>query len=484
MNPASLCSRHRNTLPTGRHLLTLLLPVALLVGCVTSLPEPGLSAQGIVSAAHPEAARAGAAILQMGGNAADAAVATGFAITVVEPSMNSIGGRALALLRTREGGVHTYDGMTEVPMSYRRPETPQADGYSVIATPGVVATLARIHQDLGSLPWKTLLEPAIRLAEEGFIVLPGEAARLATALPKYPAYSGLQAHFATADGTMIKPGDRLRQPDLANTLRILAEAGASAFYAGEIADAIVKDMARNGGYLTREDLARYRVRQGRYITASYRGYDIHAMAAPGGGGLVIKALNILENFELSEMDEASWAAVVNQALAISFNTMNTDYRESDLERLVSKAWARQEAKAISLSWPEPASVNRTTSSGSVASYRQADPGSLLEEPHHTTHFAAVDCHGMTVSMTQTIGPVLGSRIVTPGLGFVYATTMGSYLSAADESPGSRPRTTISPTLVTRDGRVGIHSGGCRRAAHCVRYSADYLSLCGSWLTLG
>lgn len=443
----------------------------LLSGCRTSLPEPGKvsspSVHGVAVAAHPAAAAVGAEILEMGGNAADAAVATGFAISVVEPSMNSIGGRALALLRDADGSVRGYNGMTEVPKQYQRPSEPPSDGYQVIATPGVVATLAKIHQEEGSLPWEVLLKPAVRLAEEGFQLTAGEAARITEALPKYTAYPALQKHFAGQKNGRFKAGDRLRQPDLAATLRILAAEGASAFYRGQIAAAIAEDMAENGGFLTASDLAGYRVRPGRYIKTRYRGYEVHALAAPGGGGLVVKALNILENLDLAEMDETAWAAAVHQALTISFNTIHEDYREQDLEQLLSKEWAKKAADSIQV----PGSLSAESAEGAVRHpYRRQQAAAETESPH-TTHFVITDCTGMSVSITQTVGPILGSRIMTPGLGFVYATTMGTYLSARDESPGSRPRTTVSPTLVTRNGEpvfaLGA-AGGLRIASGIVQ----------------
>lgn len=453
-------------------ILRTLLLTACLAGCA-SRPfdaDERLSIHGLAVAAHPDAARAGAEILEAGGNAADAAVATGFAVSVLEPSMNSLGGRALALARTGSGELHGYDGMTQVPGGYRRPAEPVADGYQVIATPGLVAALAQLHEDLGSLPWKSLLQPAIRLAEDGFLLPAGEAGRLSETLAKFPNRSGLQAHFAGAGRDGFRAGERLRQPQLAATLRILAEEGADAFYRGRLAELMAADMAANGGFLTREDLAGYEVRPGRELVGSYRGHDIHALAAPGGGGLVIKALHILENFPLAELDEAAWAAVVNQALAISFNSMHEDYAEADPARVVDKDWARRKAAEIRL----PGAGGRRYDGADAADYEGGGPA---PEIGHTTHFVTGDCHGMTLSMTQTVGPVLGSKVVTPGLGFVYATTMGTYLAAADETPGARPRTTISPTLVTRNGELLFAlgaAGGLRIASGLVQTISRHL----------
>jgi len=423
--------------------------------------EPVASRDGVAVAAQPRAAEAGAEILRLGGNAVDAAIAMGFAIAVVEPTMNSIGGRSLALTRTPDGRFRAFDGMTEIPAAFVPPVLAANDGYGVIATPGTVATLAALHEAYGSLPWGELLVPAIRLAEDGFVVLPGEAARQARYLDAVASNPGFRANLLAPDGTSYAAGRRLRQPNLAQTLRTIADNGPHDFYDGQIAAAIAADMAAHGGFVTAADLARYEVKPGRHITTPYRGYEIHAIAAPGGGGLVIKALNILENFDLASFTDAQWAAVVSQALAIAFGTMDTDYAESDLDAVVSKDWARDMAAGIVV--PERGDTAGKLSSADPVAGRYVKHDWTGEawgyDSHHTTHIVATDCDGMAVSMTQTVGPVFGSKVITPSLGFVYATTMGTYLSAADESPGSRPRTAISPTIVTRDGTVELVLGG-------------------------
>ena len=210
--------------------------------------------------------------------------------------------------------------------------------------------------------------------------------------------------------------------------------------------------------MTTADLAAYEALPGRQVTTRYRGFDVHSMAAPGGGGLVVKTLNILENFDLGGLSDAAWATVVNQALAIALETLASDYEEADIGRVESKAWARRAAERIVV----PEIATRPAQRAYLAapalavhdwdgsSWGAAGPGGVA---HHTTHFVAADCEGTVVSITQTLGPLFGSKVVTPDLGFVYASTMGTYLSAAQQAPGQRPRTTIAPTIVTRDGEV-------------------------------
>ena len=469
-----------------------ILAALLLAGCQGSagghFGDPArkvaVSGQGMAVAAQPLAAEAARDVLEEGGNAADAAVAAGFVIAVVEQTMNSIGGRSQVLVRvphdsrgaaTRNpaGAFFAYNGMTEVPAGYTRPQNPQRNGYTVIGVPGVVSALGLLHQEHGSLPWPRLLEPAIRHADQGFTLLPGEAARHSRALENIQDDPGFRQNILKADGSTHAAGETLTQPRLAATLRRIAAGGAEAFYEGDIAAAIAEDMKANGGYVTAADLAAYRTLNGRYITMDYRGYRIHTIAAPAGGGLVVKALNIMERFNLSGLSDAAWAAVVNQALALAIETMGVDYQEADLERMMGEEWAEQQAQRITV----PA-IPQTTAAphGTSPLTAQAVTG-LPPDPHHTTHFVTADCDGMAVSITQTVGPLFGSKVITPGLGFVYASTMGTYLSAADQSPGSRPRTTIAPTIVTRNGEVELAlgaAGGLRILSGIVQTLSRYM----------
>ncbi|MDH3620767.1 MAG: gamma-glutamyltransferase [Gammaproteobacteria bacterium] len=440
----------------------LLYSLVVIAGC-HSAPTgeaPGMR-NGMVATAHPVATDAALEVLKQGGNAADAAVAAGFALAVVEPSMSNLGGRTQIFVRSPDGSYRGYNGMTEVPSGYTPPEEPVSQGYGTIATPGVVAGLAQLHAEHGSLSWSALLEEPARIARDGFELLPGAAARHENGLENFRDNPGFQQYFIEDDGTTYDAGDRLTQPALARTISRLAEAGADDFYRGEIAQQIAADMAANGGHVTADDLAAYKVLDGRYITTSYRGYDIHSLAAPAGGGLVVKALNILENFDMAALTDVQWAAVVNQALALTINSMTDDRAEADLGHVVDKAWAAEQAALIRV----PATGTLTNAGWSI---ERNEPvldaatdwsGDVWgQDSHHTTHFTIADCEGRVVSITQTVGPLFGSRVITPELGFVYAATMGSYLSAADQEPGSRPRTTIAPTVVTRDGEVVLALG--------------------------
>jgi gamma-glutamyltranspeptidase/glutathione hydrolase len=438
---------------------SVLLATVLLAAChATPTNEPAFPVNAIAATAHPVATDVARDILEQGGNAADAAVAAGFALAVAEPSMSHLGGRIQILVRTADGRYQGYNGMTEVPAGYVAPDVPVSQGYGTIATPGVVAGLARLHAEHGTLPWSELLREPARVARDGYVLLPGAAARHAEGIRQFRDNPGFQQVFIEEDGSAYDAGDLIRQPTLADTIERLARAGADDFYHGQIANRIAADMAANGGHVTAADLAAYKVLDGRYLTTSYRGYDIHTLAAPAGGGLVVKALNILENFDLAAFTELQWAAVMNQALAITINSMDADRAELDLNFVADKGWATQQAQKIRVpAVPVAMAATKTAAvpTGGATDWSGAYWGA---DSHHTTHYTIADCDGTVVSITQTVGPLFGSRVITPDLGFVYASTMGSYLSAADQVPGSRPRTTIAPTIVTRDGEVVLALG--------------------------
>lgn len=457
---------------------TLLAAVIVSAGCQsTPPPEPPGGRNAMAATAHPLATEIARDVLASGGNAADAAVAAGFMLAVAEPSMSHLGGRIQVLYRSPGGRYYGYNGMTEIPAGYEPPAEPVSQGYGTIATPGVVAALARLHAEHGSQPWPDLLRQPARTAGDGYALLPGAAARHEQGFEQFRDNPGFQQVFVEADGTAYDAGDVIRQPALARTIERLAEVGADDFYRGEIAAAIAADMAANGGHVSAADLAGYAVLDGRHVSTRYRGYEIHSLAAPAGGGLVVKALNILENFELSSMTDAQWAAVVNQALALAINSMADDRAESDLGRVADKGWAAERARDIRVPPATFPTAPRIMTTASVAGATDWSGSSWGHDSHHTTHYTIADCDGGIVSITQTVGPLFGSRVITPGLGFVYASTMGSYLSSADQAPGSRPRTTIAPTIVTRDGDVVLAlgaAGGIRILSAIVQTISRYV----------
>ena len=408
-----------------------------------SAPQVARSADGVVVAAQPLAAAAGARMLELGGNAADAAVAAAFAISVVEPSMNSIGGRNQILIRTPDGGVAGIDGTTSVPLGYDPATAPRAAyGYPTVGVPGSVAGLMRLHEEYGSLPLTTIMAPAIDYAAHGFRLLPGEARRQAGSRDQVAESEGARRYYLKADGSPYLPGDRLVQSDMAETLRAISLGGGDAFYRGEIAGRIADDMAANGGFLTREALAAYEAEDSRIVRGSYRGFEIVGSDIPASGAIAILALQIAEVFDPNGMSDEAWASVIAQSLALAMTEYRRPSSDSSAVRVTSKASARQLAEQVRV--PVEAAIE------GVGGGPALDLSPLRLPPEgHTTHLSAADGNGMAIALTQTIGPGMGAKVATPGLGFLYAVTLGGYLGISE--PGERARSGITPFMVLDDG---------------------------------
>lgn len=418
-----------------------------------SAPQVARSADGVVVAAQPLAAAAGARMLELGGNAADAAVAAAFAISVVEPSMNSIGGRNQILIRTPNGAVAGIDGTTSVPLGYDPATAPRAAyGYPTVGVPGSVAGLMRLHEEYGSLPLTTIMAPAIDYAAHGFRLLPGEARRQAGSRGQVAETDGARRYYLRADGSPYRPGDRLVQSDMAETLRTISLGGGDAFYRGEIAGRIADDMAANGGFLTREALAAYEAEDSRIVRGSYRGFEIVGSDIPASGAMAILALQIAEVFDPNSMSDEAWASVIAQSLALAMTEYRRPSSDSSAVRVTSKAFARALSEQVKV--PAEATMDAGAEPwraiGAAAPFTGTVSGwALPPEDGHTTHLSAADGNGMAIALTQTIGPSMGAKVATPGLGFLYAVTLGGYLGISE--PGERARSGITPFMVLDQG---------------------------------
>lgn len=417
-------------------------------------PQVASSADGVVAAAQPLAAEAGAKMLQAGGNAADAAAAAAFAVSVVEPSMNSIGGRTQILIRLPDGTVAGIDATTQAPATYDPETAPQASyGYPTVGVPGAVAGLTRLLEEHGTMSLEDVMAPAIELAENGFALLPGEAARHAAGVEQLAEFEGSRAHFLTSEGDTRQAGTIFMQPDLAATLRAVAAGGADAFYRGPIAERIAADMKVHGAAVTLEALADYRAEDSRIVRGSYRGFDLVGTDIPASGAVSIGILHILEHFDMASLDRDSWAALVGTVVARAFEARAAVRGEDggDLSFMTDKGWAAEVAAGIEV----PGAVEQVA-------FAEWDDDAWGPSHGHTTHLSAADGGGMYVSLTQTIGPNLGSKVMTPGLGFLYAATLGGYLGHME--PGERARSSISPLMVLRDGEPVLvlgAAGGAR-----------------------
>jgi gamma-glutamyltranspeptidase / glutathione hydrolase len=409
------------------------------------------SPNGMVVTGSPIASRVGAHVLAQGGNAVDAAVATAFVLSVVEPTMSGIGGRTQILIRRHDGEYAGIDGTTQVPPSYAV-EPPLSDdgayGYETVAIPGTVAALSRALEEHGTWSWARVLAPAIELAERGFVLPPEEAARIASAAERLAEFDAASRYFLKPEGGTWQAGERFVQRDLAATLRRLAEHGADDFYRGEIARRIAADVSAADGAMTEEDLAQYRAEDAIVVRGRYRGRDLVGTYLPASGATTIQVLQMAEHFDLPRVAGTSdWIAVLVQALLIGFAD-----RAADLGAPAEKA-----ALITSAEW----AARRAAEIRSPIALHAGDDASLTfvagaDEPEHTTHLSVVDAHGGVVSLTQSVGPNLGAIAAADGLGFVYAATMG-YLGA--QRAGARPMSSQSPLIVEEDGQPLLVVGG-------------------------
>ncbi len=395
------------------------------------------STNGMVVTSAALATAAGVDILERGGNAVDAAAAAGFVLAVVEPSMSGIGGRAQWLIHVTDGEFYGIDGTTQVPAGYPNDEESErlASGYGMIGIPGVVAAHTKALEEHGSLSLDEVMAPAIALADSGFVLGAQEAERIAGTARELARFEGSRRHFLRSDGTPYATGDRFAQPALAATLRAIQRHGADVFYRGAIAERIAADMRANGGYVTATDLADYSARAARVVRGSYRGYGLVATWLPAAGATTIEILQILDHFDLAAMSSARWGGTVAAALRLGFADFEWSWTAGDDQASVIVSKKRAAERAGELQLPVTAA--------------SPEPSPSSDFDAHTTHLSVIDARGNAVALTQTIGPTMGSKVVTPELGFVYAATMG-YLGSTP--PGTRAASAISPLMVLENRR--------------------------------
>ncbi len=403
---------------------------------------------GMIVAPQPEAVETGALALKAGGNAVDAAIACALVQGVVDPQMCGIAGFGSMQLYLPEAGVHTCIDFHGKAPAATRPDM-WADliegetrdgfgfvlqgnvndlGYQSITVPGSLKAYHEAQTAFGKLAWAEVVRPAITYAEDGFVVRPhvhkfwterDQMGRVDNVARLGFTEAGRRLYFG-ADGEPLRPGERLKNPDLARTLARIAEAGAGIFYTGEVANEIADDMERNGGLLSRQDLADYRTRHVAPLRGEYRGLRIASNQPPGGGVMLLEMLNILENFDLAGLGHNSPAYIRTVAEAMKRATADKDAHVGDpaffdvpLDRLTDKGYARELAAAIERG--EVAHVERYAGGGA--------------ESRNTTHVSVIDDAGNAVSMTHSLG--MPSGVVTDGLGFMYNGCMGVF----DPRPG-------------------------------------------------
>jgi gamma-glutamyltranspeptidase/glutathione hydrolase len=429
------------------------------------------SKRGMVATVHPRATAAGVAALRNGGNAIDAAIAAALTLGVVDQHNSGLGGGCFILIRRADGKLFAIDGREMAPARATRdmyvrngqldPKLSQT-GPLAVATPGALLAYAQAVQQHGKLKLAALLLPAARIAAEGFRLDAINAAKIkavADDLRKFPAS---WAVLLKADGSPHVAGDVLVQADLAATYRAVAEHGTDWFYRGPFAEKVGKWMAENGGLLSAEDFANYRVVDRQPLVTKYRDFTIVGFPPPSSGGVhVAQILNILESFDLAaihQRDPAEFAHLVAEAMKLAFADRAYwlgDPAFAKVPRgLIEKEYAHSLARKIN---PQRAS----------AVPQHGQPGGAASDVFgkHTTHLTAADAEGNWVAITQTVNTTFGSKVIVPGTGVVLNDEMDDFsiqpgvpnafgLIGAEANaiePGKRPLSSMSPTIVLAAG---------------------------------
>jgi len=427
---------------------------------------------GMVVASEPLAADAGLEILKAGGNAVDAAVAVGFAMAVTYPVAGNIGGGGFMLIRRTSDESIAVDYREEAPAAATRnmyldsQGNPVAESSTVGAraagVPGTVAGLALAHQKYGKLPWKRLLQPAIRLAA-GFPVSYELSELLKSERDNLEKFPETRRIFLRG-GHSYEPGEILRQPDLAQTLRRIATGGPEAFYRGPVAQAIAASMRKHGGLITADDLRQYEAKLRPVIRTTFRGYEILTMPPPSSGGIgLVEMLNVLEPLDLGQPNSFHSMRLIVETMRRAYADRaaflgDADFVSVPVKGLTSKTYAARLREEIL----------RGKAAAPVAA---GDPSSL--ESAETTHFSVVDAEGNAVANTYTLNDWFGCYVTVEGTGMLLNNEMDDFAArpgapnnmfglvqgeANAIAPRKRPLSSMTPTIVLRDGKVRLVLG--------------------------
>lgn len=439
--------------------------------------QPAFAANGMVASQEARATAIGVDVLRAGGNAVDAAVAVGFALAVTLPRAGNLGGGGFML-------VHRPDTAVSTAIDYRE-TAPAAAGRNLFlddsgdgakdrarfshqsaGVPGTVAGLALAQQKYGTFSLARLIDPAIRLAEDGFILGRGQAEALNARTERFRRWPASAGIFVKPDGTPWQAGDRLRQPDLAWSLRQIAKHGPSAFYRGAIAARMAADQSANGGLITRNDLIHYQAIEREPVRGTYRGHTVLAMPPPSSGGVhLVQMLNMLEGNDVAALGHngAAGLHLLTETMKRAFadraeHLGDPDFWPVPVKGLTSKTYAKTLRAGIG----ERATPAAEIKPGRPAAY----------ESNQTTHYAVMDRHGNAVANTYTINFSFGSGIVAAGTGILLNNEMDDFaakpgvpnaygLVGGDANaiqPGKRPLSSMTPTLVLQDGKVWLAAG--------------------------
>jgi len=473
-----------------RNLLISLLVIASLAVAAPAAPmHPVHATHGMVASVHELASRAGTEIMQAGGNAVDAAVATGFALAVVHPQAGNLGGGGFMLVRMADGTTHFIDYREKAPGAASANMYLDAQGnvitnaslvgYKAIGVPGSVAGLAYAQKSYGKLPLAQVMAPAIKLARAGYTLAWEDAQDLRDDdLTKFAE----SKRIFQRDGNYYKAGEILQQPELARTLERIAK-NPDEFYHGAMARELAASIQKGGGLITVDDLAQYEVKEREPIRGTYRDYDIISAPPPSSGGVaLVEILNILEGYDVQKFGNRSAQAIhlsVEAFRRAFFDRAeflgDPDFAKIPVAQLIDKKYADGWRESIS---PERASVSaelhRPAVFNELERYAESHPRPLptIQEPKNTTHYSVVDPAGNAVAVTTTLNDTLGSRVAAEGLGFLLNDEMDDFASkqgvpnaygliqgpANAIAPGKRPLSAMTPTIVLKDGKLFLVVG--------------------------
>jgi len=474
-----------------KSLILLLMAAAALLGGQTAVAsiEPVHAQHGIVVSAHELASQAGVEIMRAGGNAVDAAVATGFALAVVHPPAGNLGGGGFMLIRMAGGDTHFLDYREKAPAAAKSDMYLDAQGnviegatevgYKSIGVPGSVAGMVYAELKYGKMTLKQVMAPAIRLARDGYALSWHEARDFQRDkhLSEFPE----SRRIFQRDSNYYQPGEIFRQPDLARTLQRIA-AKPDDFYHGALARELAAALQKGGGLITADDLAHYEVKEREPVRGTYRGYEIISAPPPSSGGAVlIESLNILEGYDLARLGNRSAQSVhyTTEAFRRAFFDRaeflgDPDFAKIPLAQLIDKKYGGAWRESIDAEHASPSKeLKRPAIFSELEQYAAAHPQpQATHESTHTTHYSVVDAEGNAVAVTTTLNDWFGSRVTAEGLGFLLNDEMDDFSAkpgvpnsdgliqgeANAIGPGKRPLSSMTPTMVVRSGKTVLVLG--------------------------
>ena len=465
--------------------------LAVLVALASAAPagvQPVHAPHAVVVSVHELGSRAGLDILRAGGNAVDAAVATGFALAVVHPQAGNLGGGGFMLIRLADGRTHFVDYREMAPAAATANmyldaqgnvmENASLIGYKAVGVPGSVAGMVYAEKAYGKLTLDQVMAPAIKLAQDGYPLAWQETRDFQDeGLAKFPE----SRRIFQRNGNYYKQGEIFRQPELARTLKRIAR-DPDDFYRGAMARELAASIQKDGGLITAEDLAHYEVKEREPIRGTYRGYEIISAPPPSSGGIaLIEILNILEGYDLAKAGDRSAASVhlTVEAFRRAFYDRaeflgDPDFSKIPVAQLIDKKYGAAWRGTID---PAQASVSKDLKRPAIFSEleqyasQHSQPLSV-HEPAHTTHYSVVDSEGNAVAVTTTLNDSFGSRATAEGLGFLLNDEMDDFAAkpgvpnlygliqgpANAVGPGKRPLSAMTPTIVLKDGKLFLVLG--------------------------